>query len=64
MKYSIKILKILFNKLVRRLYKTIYDKKNILNDNNNLITRDLMNNQNKNNPHNSCDLLNPKVNFG
>ena len=63
--YSIKILKIIFNKIVRRLYKTIYDQKNLSNDSNQLLSGDILLMANKNNSSqpNSCDLINPKVSF-
>ena len=60
-KYSIKILKIVFNKIVSQLYNTIYDKKYIINDNTFNSNGDTISNNNNSNTQNSFDLLNPRV---
>lgn len=54
--YSIKILKITFNKIVKQLHKNLYTKSVISNSSNGLNNVD--GNENKGN---SYDMINPKV---
>jgi hypothetical protein len=57
-----KILKIVFNKIVNQLYKTIYDKKYSVNEKNNSFSGSVQNsNIHTNNSVNSYELLNPEA---
>jgi hypothetical protein len=59
--YSIKILKLLFNKIVKQLHKNFYQNKKILGRNTVMIPDSSSMNENETSKKNSYELTNPQV---
>jgi hypothetical protein len=62
-KYSIKILKLIFNKIVKQLHKNFYNNKKMLRGTSVMITDGSVTNDTDSNKKNSYELTNPHVKF-
>jgi hypothetical protein len=61
--YSIKILKLIFNKIVKQLHKNFYNNKKLFRGSSVMITDGLGTNENDSNKRNSYELTNPQVKY-
>ena len=62
-KYSIKILKLIFNKIVKQLHKNFYNNKKMLRGTSVMINDGSGTNESDSNKKNSYELTNPQVKF-